>query len=107
MCLCLCEFVSRCEAVFNKNDICLGVRVRVSVVFVNLCECVILWVCVSACMGMRGLCVSVSVCFFSFGGSAALCPRSKYSGLSGGEPLPQFPLGGGWEAGGSLVPREC
>lgn len=30
----LCEFVSWCEGVFNKNDICFGVHVMVSVLFV-------------------------------------------------------------------------
>ena len=48
----LCEFVSWCEGVFKKNDICLGVRVRVSAVFVSLCECVNVCVCVSAHMGV-------------------------------------------------------
>lgn len=50
--MCLCEFVPWREGVFNKNGICLGVRVRVSAVFVSLCECVSLCVCVSAHMGM-------------------------------------------------------
>lgn len=74
MCLCLCEFVSWCEGVFNKNDICLGVRVRVSVVFVNLCECVILCLCERIHGNVRTVCLCLSV-FLLFWGKGSSVPQ--------------------------------
>lgn len=59
---CVCEFVPCCEDVFNKNSVCLGVRVRLSLVFVGLL------VYTQEC----GDCVSVSVCFSFFGGCSSV-----------------------------------
>ena len=89
-CECMCGFVFWWESVFNKNDMCLGVCVRVSVVLVSLCEWVI---CVSVVHTRECEdCVSASRVFLLLWGRAALCPRSGGSGLSCGESLPQFPM---------------
>lgn len=59
----LCEFVSCCEDVFNKNS-----------VWVYMWGCLwCLWVCVHT--GVRGLCVSV--CFFSFEGCSSMPWKGK------------------------------
>lgn len=63
----------RCEGVFNKNGICLGVRVRVSVVFVSLCVCQFVCLCVHT--GVGEWCVSVS-CVSSPLGDSSSVPQS-------------------------------